>query len=466
MYSADYFYSQCGFIHEGFLSGDGAFKYDFDLSVVYASPLPNIKILDFEGKKLVEKMTENPSGMNQERIGYFTNAGLHVKSQRLKRSVYSNVFTIDDFTLNFDGSGFKYAETGGGFLWVFSNEDKNQEFECFKIPSSNPVWRVSVAGYELERPKAPVKVGSNLVHNLGYQNSSNLKGYVEKFDGALLGLSLQGGREVWRTVFERMVSGFINVDERLIVAYLGYIVELDAETGDELKRFDTQLPEAHRLSCQYVGIWDVKDYLLFVSSGDFSISVHDRSTLEQIQVIRIPDPYDIDAEREPVVKEGSVYFALRGGIQEPDRPSDYLMMKLTPCELGAEPVSIMEEKPPHKISVISESQNQESYRIDLDAQTPDQLIRLAEVEVALIPGNHGKTMWGAPDINPKFNGKIAFYGTLPENISDTEIERTARYLKLLKEYWDKIAKGDMGPYGSVKGTLIDLSCYLNGEKIA
>jgi len=29
-----------------------------------------------------------------------------------------------------------------------------------------------------------------------------------------------------------------------------------------------------------------------------------------------------------------------------------------------------------------------------------------------------------------------------------------------------LAAGEMGPYGSVKGTLIDLSCYLNNEKVA
>jgi len=463
MFTTHYYYTQCSFLYAYGISGKGNFKYDHNLCVIFASHEENLQVINFEKKEVVNVMEPTKEPIPE---GYFTSTGVYQREYTEDYYEWDTSIEFGSFSFTYHRATPKIAETDEELLWVFSNEEKNQEFECFKIPSNSPVWRSSVAGYELERPKAPVKVGSNLVHNLGYQNSSNLKGYVEKFDGALLGLSLQGGKEVWRTAFERMVSGFINVDERLIVTYLGYIVELDAETGDELKRFDTQLPEAHRLSCQYVGIWDVKGYLLFVSSGDFSISVHDRSTLEQIQVIRIPDPYDIDAEREPVVKEGSVCFALRGGIQEQDRPSDYLMMKLTPCELGAEPVSIMEEKPPHKISVISEPQNQESYRIDLDAQTPDQLIRLAEVEVALIPGNHGKTMWGAPDINPKFNGKIAFYGTLPENISGTEIERTARYLKLLKEHWDKVAKGDMGPYGSVKGTLIDLSCYLNGEKIA
>lgn len=460
MFTTHYYYTECSFIYTYGISGKGNFKYDHNLYVIFASHEENQQVLNFEKKEVTYVMAPTKESIPE---GYFTLTGVYQREYTEDYYEWDTTIEFGSFSFTYYRATHKKAETDGDFLWVFSNEEKNQEFECFKMPSKSPVWRSNVTGYDLDRPKAPVKVGNNLVHNLGYQNSSNLKGYVEKFDGALLGLSLQGGNEVWRTEFERMVSGFINVDERLIVAYLGYIVELDAETGDELKRFDTQLPEAHRLSCQYVGIWDVKDYLLFVSSGDFSISVHDRSTLEQVQVIRIPDPYDIDAERGPVVKEGSVYFALRGGIQEPDRPSDYLMMKLS---LGKKPISLMEEKPPHKISVISEPESQESYRIDLDAQTPDQLIRLAEVEVALIPGNHGKTMWGAPDKNPKFNGKISFYGTLPENIAEAEIERARSYLKLLKEYWDELAAGDMGPYGSVKGTLIDLSCYLNGEKIA
>ena len=351
-------------------------------------------------------------------------------------------------------------------LWVFSINDEEHYIECINMSLDEIAWEYSTSGYEQKHIQSPIKVGESLIHNLGYQRTTNLKGYVEAHNGAIIGLSLDRGEEIWRTEFDFLVSSMINSDGRLLIAYFGYLVEIDSVTGKELKRIDTQLLEAHKLGWDLVAVHDMGECLVFISSGDFSISIHDKATLEQIQVVRIPDSYGIHATHKPIVKDGTVYIALRGSNQDASRPSDYLLMKLTPCERVEEAVSMMEEKPPHKISVVSEPQNQESYRIDLDAITPDQLIRLAEVEVALIPGNHGKTMWGAPDKNPKFNGKISFYGTLPKNIVEAEIERARSYLKLLKEYWDELAAGEMGPYGSVKGTLIDLSCYLNNEKVA
>lgn len=474
MYHINYFLLEGHFAERIFLSGfssQSPFKYDYDLNIVYADLNQNQKTLDFKRRLIVDVLESSGSESGSVIGGRFTETGVFEKIERKRKPYkhYSMFFEFGGYELRCESESPKYAQSDGKYMWVCQTFECQQNVELFDIEKNGRIWEWKNDKYESIQRETPTKVGNVLIHNLGYEDSSNLKGYVENFNGAMVGLELKTGHELWRTTFEYMVANYIDVDGRLILSTMGYLIELDPITGKELNRVDTDFPVAHSQGRKdMVAVYDIEDALLFISSVDKKLSVHDRRTLEQLQIINLPDSpasYGVDAKHKPIKFKDTWNLKVGAGYQNADRPSNDMLMQLTLCQPGEQASTNIEKKPPYKVTAIEEQEGQESYRIDLDAQTTDQLIRLAEVEVALIPGNHGNTMWGAPDKNPRFNGKIAFYGTLPSEISPAELNRAKGYLRLLVKHWQRVAEGDMGPYGSIPGTCIELSCFLNGEEV-
>jgi len=472
MYNVSYFYVEMDFCKDygvEKIESSIPFKYGYDLSIIYASFNDHKRVLDYDNRIVINQMEESSEKYDPRAQGEFTGTGLLKKTEKINWKEYNTYISYGDYELRYEKTNIKFPATDGTYVWMSNVLEGLQKVDCIDLKTGCDIWSWVDESYEPLRLEVPLKIAGVLIHNLGYEDSSNLKGYVENFNGAMVGLDLKTGHELWRTTFEYMVANYIDVDGRLILSTMGYLVELDPVTGKELKRVDTHFSEAHLQGRKdWIAVYDIEDALLFISSADKKLSIHDRHTLEQRQVVNLPDSpasYGVDAKHKPIRFKDTWNLKVGAGYQNADRPSNDMLMQITLCQPGEQPSTNIEEKPPYQVTVIEEKEGQESYRIDLEARTPDHLIRLAEVEVALIPGNHGNTMWGAPDKNPKFNGKIAFYGTLPSEISPAELNRAKGYLRLLVQHWERVAEGDMGPYGSIPGTYIELSCFLNGEKI-
>lgn len=430
------------------------FVYDYDMRCIYGDLRPHLRELDFDDRLI--KHTLVPIEEKRDLGGYFGDCGVLIKSKKIKRGLFNSSFELNGKTIHLEETKWRRGVSYLDKLVLHSSSPSS--LSCYDFPTSHQNWEVAFDTYEQHNIQAPLFLDQGLViFNLGYHTDSH--------QGAIVCLDLATGQQQWLTEFDTPISNIQIVNEkRILAAHQGCIVELCPKSGDVLQNIDTELPEAHKEGWDNLAIYAVFDKLLYVSSMDTKIAVFNKDTLEKEQVIQLPDYMDIYATHKPLIKNGKVYWSLRGGIQDVDRPSDYLLMELTPFSEDREPQVTMEEKPPVEVSVVQDGEY-ESYQIDLKSDTPDQLIRFAEIEVQLVASNHGHTMWGAPALNKKFNGKIQLNTELPEGTSGEEVERATKYLHVLKEYWDKHTQ-EMGPKGSVKGSYIALSCFLNGSKVA
>ena len=466
MYRSSYFFIEEAFAVEYGLYGNGIspFRYNYELFVIYASLKDNKKALDLEKRIKIDLMEEQDDDY-QKPDGYYTKTGVFLREEKINRRERNTYLSYGSYQKEYLNSDFKFPETDGRYLWVYTDNKEEQAIECLDMQTDQKIWAYHNSEYRYPQNTTPTKIGDVLVHNLGFKNSRDVDDQGKiiptlREESALIGIELETGKKLWCCEFPFQVFNYINVDGRIILSTMNFMVELDPVTGQELKRVDTQLTSG--------AVHDIEDHLLFISSVDKTLSVHNRHTLEQMQVIELPkEPvsYGIDDAKKPIKYKNTWNMSVGAGYQEADRPSNDMLMQISLCEPGEQPTSTIEEKPPHTVSIVPEANDEESYRIDLEAQTPDHLIRFAEIEISLIPAKHGDTMWGAPAKNKKFNGCIAFYGILPTNTSEADIERTRSYLKLLEQHWQRVAEGDMGPYGSTPGSVIVLKCYLNGDAV-
>lgn len=490
MFNVKYFLSNNAFVNQlGLQDNDKPFIFSLSLKVDYANVVPRKQVLD-NSKKRVVALNEpdfdfDPfSGYDE----FYTENGLLVISNENDNGEVDYSFEIEDFSVRYENGDFPLADTDGYNIWIASSDkDLDGEFyktkiKCYSASNIGCVWEFIYNSYNPfgSHSHTPKKVGNCLVINLGYASKKSgsyvpemaeayerlgFKDDIVFIDGGLLAIDIETGKEIWRAKYDYAVSNFIAVEDRLFLAYLGEVIELDVNSGREINRVDTGYEHAHAFADQGA-IHDVGEYLAYVSTLDKGITVYDKSTLHEVQKIQIPELYSLKSFNSFYVgEENKVYATLKGDAQSLSRPSDYLLMVLTPCQQGDLPSIDIEQKPPRTVTVIEEDA-EEFYRVELDAETADQLIRFAEVEIDLIAGNHGRTMWGAPAQNKKFAGRIEFQATLPEELPNSEIERAKEYLIVLREYWDKVKEDDCyGPYGGKPGTYICPNFYLNGETI-
>lgn len=469
--------------------GLNPFLYGFDFKVLYASLFPFVRSVDHDERKNVDILKpDQRGGSSVSSRPWYTDKGLLVNVDRKSRRQKNYSFEYESTKITFEGVEALVAETDGQYIWVKSKERNILEetdtvvLDCYLVSSGEKIWSFQYDGFSEygSHSHTPKKVGDFLVVNLGYASKKSgsyvpemaeayerlgFKDDIVFIDGGLLAIDIETGKEIWRAKYDYAVSNFIVVEDRLFLAYLGKVIEVDVNSGGEISRVDTGYEHAHAFADQGA-IHDVGEYLAYVSTLDKGITVYDKSTLNEVQKIQIPELYSLKSFNSFYVgEENKVYATLKGDAQSLSRPSDYLLMVLTPCQQGDVPSIDIEQKPPRTVTVIEEDA-EEFYRVELDAETADQLIRFAEVEIDLIAGNHGRTMWGAPAQNKKFAGRIEFQATLPEELPNSEIERAKEYLIVLREYWDKVKEDDCyGPYGGKPGTYICPNFYLNGETI-